>query len=314
MLPHGDAFAPLEVFPERYFAGRSKRLSSYTAYGNALLGDTASAFRSFRLKRGYLATFATEENGTGTSRCYVAADGDLEIGRLPSALEDNLHYVRIFPWRWVTKKGVGGNIEGGMNVGWTYNWNIDRTSAADWEYVPIRQSRWWPGLEQDWRWRGATHVLGYNEPDRPDQANLAVGDAIWSWPDVLWPGLRAGAPAVSDGGLGWLYDFMDQADAAGLRVDYVPVHYYRCYWNAGDPVGAARQFYDFLKGIYDVVQRPLWVTEWNNGANWTNCGDPTFEQQALTVGAITDMLDQTPFVERYAIYNWVEDVRRIKWG
>ena len=28
---------------------------------------------------------------------------------------------------------------------------------------------------------------------------LAVGDAIWSWPDLLWPGLRVGAPAVSDG-------------------------------------------------------------------------------------------------------------------
>ena len=119
--------------------------------------------------------------------------------------------------------------------------------------------------------RGSTQLLGYNEPDHTDQANMTVGDAIYSWPDLLWTGLRVGAPAVSDGGLSWLYDFISQADAAGLRVDFVPVHYYRCYGNAGDAAGTANQFYNHLKGIYDTVKRPLWVTEWNNGANWTSC-------------------------------------------
>ena len=243
----------------------------------------------------------------------MAQDGDLDVGRLPDTLTDQVRFVRIFPWRWVSKKGVAGNIEPGLNLRWLYNWNLDRTSPLDWEYVHIRQSRYWPGLDEDWKYRGATHVLGYNEPDHVDQANMTVGDAIFSWPDLLWPGLRVGAPAVSDGGLSWLYDFMAQADAAGLRVDYVPVHYYRCYGNAGDPAGTATQFYNFLKGIYDVVKRPLWVTEWNNGANWTSCADPSFAQQEASVQAMIDMLESTPFVERYSIYNWVEDVRRVKW-
>jgi Glycosyl hydrolase catalytic core len=64
---------------------------------------------------------------------------------------------------------------------------------------------------------------------------------------------------------------------------------------------------------YDQVKRPLWVTEWNNGANWTGCGDPTAAQQQAAVAAMIDMLDNTPFVERYAAYNWVEDVRRLVW-
>jgi hypothetical protein len=313
VIPQSPDFSPLEVFDGRYFTGPSKKLDSYVAYDDARLGSMATNIASFKLKRGYMVTFAQEENGTGISRNYVAQDGDLEVGRLPAALENSIRYVRIFPWRWVGKKGVAGNIESDLNVDWLYNWNLNRNSPLDWEYVPIRQTRWWPGLDEDWDARGATHVLGYNEPDRPDQANMTVGDAIWSWPDLLWPGLRVGAPAVSDGGLSWLYDFMAQADAAGLRVDYVPVHYYRCYGNAGDPAGTANQFYNFLKGIYDVVQRPLWITEWNNGANWTSCADPTFAQQGAAVGAIIDMLDNTPFVERYAIYNWVEDVRRVKW-
>lgn len=313
VIPHGPGFSPLEVFNARHFTGASRKLDSHVAYDSTQLGGMASAIGSFKLKRGYTATFAQEENGTGVSRNYVAQDGDLEVGRLPSALETNLHYVRVFPWRWTGKKGVAGNIESGLNIDWLYNWNLDRNSPLDWEYTPIRQLRYWPSLDQDWKTRGATHVLGYNEPDRPDQANLSVADAIAGWPDLLRPGLRVGAPAVSDGGLSWLYDFISRADAAGLRVDFVPVHYYRCYGSAGDPAGAANQFYNFLKGIHDTVKRPLWVTEWNNGANWTSCADPTFAQQEATVAAIIDMLDGTSFVERYAIYNWVEDVRRVKW-
>lgn len=313
VIPHAPDFAALEVFQNRYFAGPLRRLNPFTHYDAAELGATTNAIGSFKLKRGYMATLAQESNGTGISKNYVAQDGDLEVSRLPSALENNVRFVRVFPWRWATKKGIAGNIEPGLNLGWLYNWNLDRNSPLDWEYIPIRQTRWWPGLDQDWKARGSTHVLGYNEPDHADQANMTVSEAIASWPDVLWPGLRAGAPAVSDGGLGWLYDFMSQADAAGLRVDFVPVHYYRCYGNVGDPAGTANQLYNYLKGIYDVVRRPLWVTEWNNGANWTSCADPTFAQQEAAIQAMIDMLESAPFVERYALYNWVEDVRRVKW-
>ena len=312
IIPQAPDFAPLEVFDGRHFTGPSRRLDLFVKYDDALLGAMATNIGSFKLKRGYQVTFATQENGTGSSRNYVAQDGDLEVGRLPASLENSIRFVRVFPWRWAGKKGIAGNIEQNLDVDWLYNWNLDRNSPLDWEYTPIRQVRYWPPMDQDWKTRGATHLLGYNEPDRPDQADMTVAQAISSWPDLLGTGLRVGAPAVSDGGLSWLYDFMTQADAAGLRVDFVPVHYYRCYGNAGDPAGAATQFYNFLKGIYDVVKRPLWITEWNNGANWTGCADPTFAQQDAAVAAIIDMLDSTPFVERHALYNWVEDVRRVK--
>ncbi|MGC8742829.1 MAG: glycosyl hydrolase [Verrucomicrobiia bacterium] len=313
VIPHSPDFAPLEVFNGKYFTGKSVRLKCYVGYNNALLGSIVGAIKSFKLKRGYFATFAENEDGSGFSQCYVAQDGDLEISVLPSRLENSVKFIRIFPWRWVSKKGIAGNIESGLNIQWLYNWNIDRNSTTDWEYVPIKQNRWWPSLDQNWESRGATHLLGYNEPDRPDQANMSVSDAISSWNELLSTGLRVGAPAVSDGGLSWLYSFIDQADAAGLRVDFVPVHYYRCYGNPADAAGTAQQFYNFLKEVYDRVKRPLWITEWNNGANWTGCADPTFSQQQAAVAAILNMLDNAPFVERYAIFNWVEDVRRVKW-
>ena len=313
VIPHAPGFAPMEVFDGKNFTGPSKLLTQYTAYNDTTLGAMKMAISSFKLKRGYMATIAQQENGTGISKNYVAADGDIEVGVLPTTLNNAIRFVRIFPWRWVGKKGIAGNLESNLNVKWLYNWNMDRTSPLDWEYVAIRQTRYWPDLNQDWKYRGANHLLGYNEPDQANQANLLVADAIASWPDLLGTGLRVGAPAVSDGGVSWLYSFIAQADAAGLRVDFVPVHYYRSYSDPANPTGAANQFKAFLQGIYDTVKRPLWVTEWNNGANWTTDPDPTFAQQQATVAAMTEMLDTLPFVERYALYNWVEDVRRLVW-
>lgn len=314
ILPHASSFQPLQVFTGPYFTGASNRLSAYVYYKGAALGVMNANVSSFKLKRGYMATFAEFEAGNGQSRNYVAADGDVEISVLPGALDNRIQFIYVTAWRWTTKKGIAGNIESGLNLGWKYNWNIDQTSTRDLQYTPIRQSRWWPGLGQNWQAMGADNLLGYNEPDRPDQANMAVGDAIYSWPDLLGTGLRLGAPAVSDGGRsGWLYPFMEQADAAGLRVDFVPIHYYWCASPVSDPAAAANQFYNFLKATYDTVKRPLWITEWNNGANWTGCGDPSFAQQQAAINAMIEMLDNTPFVERYAPYNWVEDVRRLKW-
>ena len=49
--------------------------------------------------------------GTGVSRNYVAQDGDLEVGLLPSSLKNAARFVRVFPWRWTGKKGIADNLE-----------------------------------------------------------------------------------------------------------------------------------------------------------------------------------------------------------
>ncbi len=313
VIPYPSGFQPMTVYDSENFRGASMNLTPYTQYGTSQLGSMASKVSSFTLKRGYTATVAQNTDGTGASVNYVAADGDLEIGALPDELNDQVNFVRIFPWRWTSKKGIAGNIGSQLNVQWWYNWNIDQNSTLDKEYVPIRQQRWWPSLNQNWQTRGASHLLGYNEPNHTDQANMTVGDAIGSWPDLLGTGLRVGSPAPADDGRSWLYSFMSQADAADLRVDFVAVHYYWCY-NPADPAGAANQMYDYLLDVYHHTHKPIWITEWNNGANWTGCGDPTHAQQAACISAMVDMLDNTPWVERYAPYNWVEDARRLEWN
>jgi len=315
VIPHPSTFRPLEVFSSPECVGRSMKLGPYTAYNGTSLGSFNGAIRSFILKRGYTATFAQNETGSGSSMNYVAQDSDLVVATLPSTLA-TIRFARVFPWRWTGKKGSCDVDPTALNADWHYNWNISSNSTPDREYVAIRQTRWWPGLDQDWKWRGVNHLLGYNEPNNPVEDaytsldNGSVDTAIATWPDLLATGLRVGAPAVTDGGYNWIVNFINKADAVGLRVDYVPVHYYRSYSSASDAAGATAQLYNYLKSIHDVVQRPLWVTEFNNGANWTSNPDPSVDQNRDTIEAMIEMMDATPWVERYAIYSHVEWFRQ----
>ena len=78
---------------------------------------------------------------------------------------------------------------------------------------------------------------------------------------------------------------MNKADAAKLRVDYVAIHFYRCGFTA-------QQLYDWLYDIHVQTGRPIWITEFNNGANWTSCTDPTYEQNATRISEFIDMMDK----------------------
>ncbi|MFO1514658.1 MAG: LamG-like jellyroll fold domain-containing protein [Verrucomicrobiota bacterium] len=318
VIPQSPTFQPLQVFSGPHFTGTAMSLSQYIYYRTTQLGALSGKISSFKLKRGYMATLAQNQDGTGLSRNYVAQDGDMEVSVLPGGLDDNVRFVYVAPWRWVAKKGSCDILPGDVNATWWYNWNISSSSSRDIQYVAIKQQPYWPGLNQDWQALGVNHLSGYNEPNNPVEdayKNLtppgSVSDAVARWPELLATGLRVGAPGVSDSGYSWIADFVNQAEAAGYRIDYVPIHYYRSYWNNADPANAANQLYDALKGVYDAVKRPLWLTEFNNGANWTSDADPTFDQNKNVIEAMINKMDGTPWIERYSVYSAVEEVRQV---
>lgn len=311
ITPFTNAVQPLQTFTDPKFGGDSKSYSLHTYYDSAgELGVMNRNISSFKLKRGYMATFATQANGSGVSKVYIAQDQDVTVANLPGNLDNAIQFVRVFPWRWVSKKGSCDVSPDVLNAAWYYNWNNDTNSALNWEYVPIRQQRNWPAYPTNKT--GVTHLSGYNEPDNSVEdsyTSLGGGSrdaAIAAWPELLATGLRVGSPACTDGGKWWLFDFMDKANAAGMRVDYITIHFYRCGQSAAS-------FKSFLQEIWDRYQKPIWVTEFNNGANWTTCGDPTTEQNASAIGSFIDMLDSTPWIERYAIYSNVEWQRNMTW-
>ena len=310
VIPQSSSFQPLTVFTGAEFTGTATSYSQWTYYTGAGIANISS----FKLKRGYQAVFAQSANGKNWSKCYVAQDGDLEIGVLPTTLDKQVQFIYVTPWRWTSKKGIAGNPGNSwLNLNWWYDWNLDQSSSRDLEYVAIRQNQYWPGLGTNWQSLGINTVLGYNEPDQTSQANMSISTAIGAWGDLLGTGLRVGSPACSDGGPNsWLIPFVAQADAAGLRVDFVAQHYYQSH-NPADASGCASQMYSFLLNIWNNTHRPIWITEWNNGANWTDSQNPvpTYAQQQACIAAMVNMLETTPFVERYALYNWVEDPRTL---
>ncbi len=303
VISQPSSYQGLTVYSDINTTGTSKSCGNYTYYRSTELGSMDNNIQSFVLKKGYMATFAVNEDGTGISKNYVADKSDIVINQIPEDLNNNVSFIRVFPWRWVNKKGWAGSQDGAaaLECGWHYDWDNVANSSLDVEYIPMRHNEWWNAYSNINNKLNTTHSLGFNEPDRPDQANLTVDRAIQLWPEMLKSGLRVGSPCPSDGNPGWVFDFIKKADELQLRVDYVAVHWYK----GGQ---TAQQFYDWLKWIHNNTGRPIWITEWNNGANWTCCL-PTYEEQATDVAAFIHMFDTTSFVERYALYEWVQPER-----
>ncbi len=312
VIPQPPSFQPFEGFAGRNFSGTSKSFGLYTYYDSAAdLGAMHRNLSSFRLKRGYMATVSIQASGNGVAQNYVAQDGDLEVPVLPANLDNAIQYIRVFPWRWTSKKGTCDTNPNDFAASWNYNWNNDgdvQQSTLDVEFVPIKQQRWWPAFPTNKP--ESIHLLGYNEPDNPvedayeslDNGNVDTAIAVWD--GLEWCGLRLGSPAVTDGGKAWLYDFMNKTVAANRRVDFIAIHNYQCG-------NSATSLHNWLKDVYDRYGKPIWLTEFNNGANWTGCGDPTFEQNATAISSFIDRMDNTPWIERYSIYSNVEEVRQL---
>jgi hypothetical protein len=144
--------------------------------------------------------------------------------------------------------------------------------------------------------RSGDTLLGFNEPDNPQQANMAVAEALALWPLLQATGRRLGAPAVTTpqmlGPASWLGGFMAGVAARGYQVDFMTVHYYA----ATPDVGA---FGNFLNQVQAAYRRPVWVTEWAL-ADWNAPGRYSPAEQAAFLAAAAPMLAALPFVERHA--------------
>ncbi len=310
VIPHNSEYQPLEIFTEEDLLGDSKKLTVHTYYRPEQLMEFDNAISSFHLKKGYMATFAQESDGTGYSKVYIADKRDITVDVMPNGLDDTVSFVRVFPWKWVAKKGWGGgNAPAALETSWHYNWANGKASTLNVDYAPMYWGAWGDPNKPAAKVQANTtsnHVLGFNEPTHTDQSNISVETALKHWPKLMASGLRIGSPAPASTPSGWLQSFMAQADKLNYRVDYVAVHW---YLGCQTP----NQMKSRLRAVYNRYKRPIWVTEWNNGATWTDksCGKPTLEENAQAIEGFVKMMEELDFVERYAIFNWVGNTRAV---
>jgi hypothetical protein len=198
----------------------------------------------------------------------------------------------------VGKKGWGGGdpaMHERFKVSWHYDWTARSPSSKTGEFVPMIKGA--AGLNQAeaiQKLPGITHLLGFNEPERASQGNVAVKDALDLWLQLeaiaSKRNLRLGSPATSSDkqGTDWFEAFMEQAKKRKLRIDFIAVHWYR-----GRNVDA---FESFLTGISRAHRLPVWVTEFNG---WNGSEDSNYD---FLKGALR-FLERSHNVERYAYFN-----------
>ncbi|BCX47245.1 glycosyl hydrolase [Haloferula helveola] len=191
--------------------------------------------------------------------------------------------------------GGDGRMHKKFGAHWYYNWTPNR-EAGNPEFVPMIKGSWNVNggtFNKIKGYPGITHLLGYNEPERKDQANMPMEKALELWPQLVQlaeaKNLKLGSPAPSsdDGGMRYLDEFMKQAKRKKLRVDFVAVHWYR----SRDPDA----FEDFVKDLAKKYRLPIWITEFNG---WSGPEDENYDflKDALR------FLERDRKVERYAYF------------
>ena len=226
-----------------------------------------------------------------------------------------------------SKRGVAGggyDLANAANASWYYHWSND--PAATPEHAPILSGAMhgqytpmiWGGNLGNLQGKinrilgykdtlGVEYVLGFNEPERTDQANLSVASAIAMWTQMdaqlaQSAGLKLVSPAVSDNAAGqaWLADFMTQANASNLQVDAVAFHWYGSV-NINNPTASANGFLSRVDSYWNTYGLPVWITEFA-GMDW---GDQYTSQQIIDFNkAFLDVvipgLESRSYVDRYS--------------
>lgn len=314
VVPHASSYKPFYGYGGQMFSGEEYVFG----VGNNTVGDAANELQSFILKRGYMVTLATNSDGSGYSRVYVADHQDKCVDVLPDLLKHRISYINVRRWHYVSKKGwcttesTGANNTVGKLLGntWFYSWSADRSTQTDMEYIPQKQHIYWPSWDQINGHTNSTAVLGLNEPDHAEQHNncdckgvIDPWKATTFMPEYQKCGLRIGSPSPTDAG--WVKQFIGHCDDMAYRCDFVAFH---AYWGTNEAPNA-ESWRSQLKSIYDSTKRPIWLTEWNNGASWTTEGWPEsygdkLSRQRDAIKKILKVLDESDFIERYSIYNW----------
>ena len=312
---NGTAIIPI---PETIFTATAETPFTLGPGNHTDLAAYSNSMTGFTLRRGYMATLATGRNGSGYSRVYVADHADLDI-TLPTALSRRVTSVYVKPWPYLSKKGwantAGASGGPGLRATWFWAWNAAYSSTDDMEYVPCRQHLNWPSANEV-NSHTSTAAFSLNEPEHSEQHTsdkCSCGGTIHEWnaylltKDFRAGGGRIGSPQPTD--LSYLtnyFKYVDQNDNE-TRCDFAVTHAY--WWVGGKSASSyASWFVNQCKSIYNNTGRPVWLTEMEISASWNKSsgdkldGDWSYANVAKYVQALLEKIDDSPWIERYAIY------------
>ena len=224
ILPYGDSVKPLTVYDGQNFTGTSVNsfgLENSNGFMNTLTAAKLNnKIRSFKLKRGYMVTFSLRSGGYGYSRCFIAANADLEMASLPAEMDQKISSYRIFKWYDTGKQqlaAAAGDAAAcsALNVTSTYGWGVGSNMLPDVECVPHHIKESWPSPSDLGKATYSPHMKTNNEPRNPsDEEPCDLNAILNNWEALMATGMRLCSPSSWDGSdywnaTGFLKDFFD---------------------------------------------------------------------------------------------------------
>jgi len=219
------------------------------------------------------------------------------------------------------KRGVGygfqnvADIAAFTNIKWWYNWYYSPTPVKSEDYSPLSEfvpMVWGPNFVKVDTVKSALqpyvkYLLGFNEPNFVDQANMTPDKAAELWPqleqiaasrnlELVSPAINyCGGSCVETNPFKWLNDFFTACDTRypgkGCKVNFIAAHWYSC-----DALYLAQYIEDLRQFASRTGKTSgyIWLTEFD-------CPDAssTTVQDAYMRSAL-DLLDNEPAVFRYA--------------
>lgn len=182
-----------------------------------------------------------------------------------------------------------------LQVVWVWNWRTNPPLFADIESVPAL----WDGSVIGQSLGGnSAWLLGFNEPDRPDQANMTPEAAARAWAQVeqIYPERKLASPQPVEPGSRWLERwyaaYKEQNDGRPPRLDALAIH---TYWD-----GTLASYQDQVRYYIDLAARwgvpEVWITEFAFAPGL----DRTLRDTVGDMRAYIAWLDAQPTVTRYA--------------
>ena len=194
-----------------------------------------------------------------------------------------------------------------LNAHWLYSWGGDEPAnmPKDVEFVPMAWGYYGNADNGQVKWLAKVKaqpnihaILGFNEPDGKDQANLSVDKALEGWPYLMDTGLTLGSPAAVHADGDWMKQFMADVEQKKYRVDFITIHWY----GGANP----QDFLGYLARVHDLYHRPLWITEfcpadWSAGPNHPNRITPQMAADFMRVAL--PAMNKLDYVQRYSWYS-----------
>lgn len=197
-----------------------------------------------------------------------------------------------------------------LKAHWHYSWgsNLSEFEPDNVDFVPMIWGKTGIDAEKVAELKALKeggkirYLLGFNEPDGAEQANMTVAEAVELWPMLEEVGLPLGSPGAVNPTGDWMKAFMQEADQKGLRVDFVCVHSY-----GGTN---AQAFLNKLEEVYNLYGKPIWITEfapadWDATTPDENRHSP--EEVLSFMQTVLPELEDLDYLQRYAWFSFGQD-------